>query len=49
MMSSECGLSPALLAGVGDARIKERMKACQQGIVQLDSLRQKHHKLMEVS
>ena len=47
-MPSECGLAPALLAGIGDARIRQRMEACQQGILQLDSLRQKHHKLMEV-
>ncbi|KAE9553346.1 hypothetical protein FO519_003459 [Halicephalobus sp. NKZ332] len=46
-MPSECGLTPALLAGIGDARIRQRMEACQQGILQLDSLRQKHNKLME--
>uniref|UniRef100_A0AC35FFX8 Uncharacterized protein n=1 Tax=Panagrolaimus sp. PS1159 TaxID=55785 RepID=A0AC35FFX8_9BILA len=47
-MKSECGLStPALLAGIGDVRIRQRMEACQQGIVQLDSLRQKHTRLME--
>uniref|UniRef100_A0A914QBD1 Uncharacterized protein n=1 Tax=Panagrolaimus davidi TaxID=227884 RepID=A0A914QBD1_9BILA len=47
-MKSECGLStPALLAGIGDVRIRQRMEACQQGIIQLDSLRQKHTRLME--
>ena len=47
-MPSECTL-PALLAGIGDARIRHRMEVCQQGILQLDSLRQQHTKLMEVS
>uniref|UniRef100_A0A7E4V3J4 CUPID domain-containing protein n=1 Tax=Panagrellus redivivus TaxID=6233 RepID=A0A7E4V3J4_PANRE len=36
-----------MMAGIGDARIRQRMEACQQGIVQLDTLRQKHVRLME--
>ncbi len=34
--------------GVGESRIRQRLEACRQGMLQLDALRSKHQKLMQV-